>query len=332
MPKSHSGNNRRQIMCEGAHENRYSLLVTFLLATAFIAGCGPSGTITYKGLPNKTSKASATTSNGVLTSVQAVVIAADEHCENGGIKLVNTSDTSEAPVYVCSEQTKRIYEVTAVNLASLPATGSLNACAASGNENCLVPSGFKAVAATELDATKIAVGTTVAGVSGSFTGAYSACTSDGQVGCISDASFKSADMSKLIASNVKNGVSIAGVTGGYPSVAFPLASNTGTADLPAFASTVGGTSYEWFTSDGTAISGTIMADQSVTPSTAAQNLSAGLYRSVSVAGDADLVATKILSGQSIFGINGSVTAESHSPCGTDGEQGCITNANYKAAK
>jgi hypothetical protein len=158
------------------------------------------------------------------------------------------------------------------------------------------------------------------------------------------------DPTVLVGGNIKNGVSIAGVTGAYPSAAFKLAGDTVTADLPAFGGTVGGSTYEWFTADGTLISGTVMSDQNVTPSTAAQNFNGGLYRSVSVAGDPNLDAAYILSTKSIFGVGGNVTLPaaanvrssaffgaasatrgSIADCGANGTEGCYTTSTYQSA-
>lgn len=334
----------------GMHGSGMPFLVRIgklLLLAPILSGCGgPTGSIVYDGFPAKNKSLSAAAKDGVLSSVQIVVISPDEHCANGGVKLVNTSNPSEAPVYVCSEATERIYGVTNTDVSALPATGALSVCSNDAESNCLASGNYKVVNSALLDATKIATGTTVAGVAGSLAN----CSLDGQTGCVSTSAFKSVDMTKLTEGNIKNGVSIAGVTGAYPSAAFKLAGDTVTADLPAFASTVGGSTYEWFTADGTLISGTIMADQTVTPSTTAQNFNGGLYRSVSVAGDANLVAAKILSNNSIFGVAGNVTLPaaaavrssaffgaasatqgSIADCSANGSEGCYTTSTYKSA-
>lgn len=351
-----------------------------LLLAATLSGCGPTGTITYTGFPLKNKGLSAAAENGVLKSVQFEIVSPGEQCANGGVKLVNTSNTSETPVFVCGEADERIYRVTNTDVSALPATGTLVPCSNDAETGCLASGNFKVVNSTQLDATKIATGTTVAGivgaavleshvdcaadgqfgcvatsafksadvsaavaanirvgiqiagVSGSFNGAYSACTSDGQTGCISDASFKAVDMTKLTAGNLKNGVSIAGTTGTYPSASTPLANDTGTADLTAFNNTTAAGSYEFFDSAGNRYAATLADQTTVTPTTTAQNITSAtqLYRSVAIAGDANLVAGKILSGQSIFGVAGNVTAESHSNCAADGSTGCVATASYTA--
>lgn len=68
----------------------------------------------------------------------------------------------------------------------------------------------------------------------------------------------------------------------------------------------------------------------MTPSTSTQTLNAGLYRSVSVDGDADLVASNIKNSVNIFGVVGNVVP-SAANCSSDGEVGCVTTASFKAA-
>ncbi|RYZ90909.1 MAG: DUF1566 domain-containing protein [Proteobacteria bacterium] len=51
-----------------------------------------------------------------------------------------------------------------------------------------------------------------------------------------------------------------------------------------------------------------------------------------VAGDNDLVASNVKSGTNIFGVAGSVTAESHSNCAVDNSTGCVAIATFKAVE
>lgn len=207
MSITKAGNNRG--VCGGM---RFLLPIGgLLLLAATLSGCGPTGTITYTGFPLKKNKGfSAAAENGVLTSVQAVVVPPDsEHCSNGGVKLVNTSNTSESPVYVCSAENKRIYEITNADVSALPATGALVPCSSDAETGCVASGNFKVVDSTQFDATKIAVGTTIAGTAGSLAN----CAADGATGCVATASYKAADMAAFDAWSIVRGKSIAGVAG-----------------------------------------------------------------------------------------------------------------------
>lgn len=67
---------------------------------------------------------------------------------------------------------------------------------------------------SNLTASNVKLGVTIAGVTGSFAGAsFSSCSGNGEEGCVTNATFKAANLSNLSAANVKSGVTIAGVTG-----------------------------------------------------------------------------------------------------------------------
>ncbi len=189
---------------------------------------------------------------------------------------------------------------------------------------------FTVAGDADLLAANIKAGTNILGVSGTLTPSPADCSTNAEVGCVTTSTFKAADLSNLSAGNVKTGVTLAGVTGTYPSVATPLTGADATTDLPAFTSTTGGTTYEWFKSDGSRITGAIESNVSATPTTSAQTFNVGLYRSVTVAGDADLVAANISSGVNIFGVAGTVIP-SPAACNTNGTVGCVTTATYKSA-
>ncbi len=185
---------------------------------------------------------------------------------------------------------------------------------------------------SDLNVANIKSGVDIFGVMGTLTGAPSNCSANGVVGCVTTATFKAADLSNLTAANIKKNVVVAGVTGDYPSTTHPLAgANAGVTDLPDFASTTGNATYEWFQSDGTRLTDTIQANETVSPSNANQTLNGGLYRSVTVEGDADLVATNIKTAVNIFGVTGNVVPDAAPLCTTDGDVGCITTALFKSA-
>lgn len=173
-------------------------------------------------------------------------------------------------------------------------------------------------------------GVNIFGVAGSVNPAPANCNTNNQTGCVTTAVFTSADLSNLDAGNIKSGVVIAGTTGAYPSAAHPLAGADGTADLPTFASVSGGASYEWFNSQGDRLTGSIEANETITPSPSAQTLNAGLYRSVTVNGDANLTTPNIKDGVSIFGVSGNVVPSAPA-CTADGQQGCVTTASFLSA-
>jgi hypothetical protein len=168
------------------------------------------------------------------------------------------------------------------------------------------------------------------GAAGGTSGTLADCSVDGAVGCVSTTSFKAADMTVLVPTNLKSGVTIAGQTGNYPSVINPLVGSNGS-DLPSLDASVTAGSYQFFKSDGTRHTGSIADASTITPSTATQNFATSLYRAFTVAGDADLVPSKILSGTNVFGVLGtSVVAPAD--CAADGALGCVSVAPFAAAE
>ncbi len=189
---------------------------------------------------------------------------------------------------------------------------------------------FSVMGDPNLMGNNIEAGVEIFGVSGTLTPSPADCTNDAEVGCVTTNTFKAADLSNLTPDNIKKNVVIASVTGDYPSSLHPLAGSDITNDLTAFAATSGGATYEWFMSDGTRVTGTIESDETITAGANDVVLNVGLYRSVTVSGDADLIASNIKDSVTLFGVTGNVVP-SAANCSNDGEIGCVTTALYKAA-
>ena len=204
-------------------------------------------------------------------------------------------------------------------------------CSSDSGTSCVAVPNFTAAATSGL-AGKVVSGNTVAGIPGSATAeSHNDCAADGAVGCVAVTNFPAVDkITKLTTGNIKKDVVIAGVTGDYPSSTHPLTGADGTADLPTFATANGGGTYQWFKSDGTRLSGTVEANASVTPSTLSQVLNAGLYRQVTVAGDANLVSNNIKTGTTIFTVSGNVIPTAP-PCLIDGGTDCVASPTFTAA-
>ncbi len=174
------------------------------------------------------------------------------------------------------------------------------------------------------------------------------CSENGQVDCIANSSFRAADLANLAPGNIRLGTSIAGVAGHYPSQMSPLQGSFGD-DLPSISSSVTAGHYQCFKSDGSRIFGTIVNPGLIEPGTADQLFQSALYTGFTVKGDSGLVSSNILSGSSVFGVNGGVTLPlesdvrsgiSYGPatsllggaiasCLSAGSVGCITNSTLK---
>ncbi len=160
-----------------------------------------------------------------------------------------------------------------------------------------------------------------------------ACSNSVSTGCAASAQFPAVDATLLTPQNIRTGVVLGGRTGVYPSVLAPLANNTQAADLTAFDSSLSPGVYEFFDSLGTRYSGSVSDAPAATPGTTAQSIPAtsSLFRSFSVAGDANLVASKILNDVALFGVTGSVVAKP-GDCSLDGATNCVATSQYPAAK
>jgi hypothetical protein len=123
----------------------------------------------------------------------------------------------------------------------------------------------------------------------------------------------------LLASNIKSGVTIFGVTGN----AAGIVGNCFTNGLQSTDCRATASSY-WTTILGANITGT--------NGSISATIQAGYYdgtQTVTVQ-DSNLVASKIKSGITIFGVMGTSAEESHSGCNSNGQTGCVTSALWLA--
>jgi len=257
-------------------------------------------------------------------------------------------------------------------------SGSINGipatCVADGVENCVTTNVYKSASITGL-ASKILSGESVAGVSGNVvlpatsavrtattygasgatSGTLANCGLDGATDCVATMGFPAANLMVLSPGSIKNGITIGGVTGQFPSTTYRLPGATATNDLTSLTSTHLAGTYEFFDSAGQRATGDIVDPAVITPGTAAQNFlgTAGLYRSISVQGDAALLASNIRDGVTLFTVAGNVvlpaasavrntttfgaasaTTGTLADCAADGATGCVVpaaSATYKAA-
>jgi hypothetical protein len=187
------------------------------------------------------------------------------------------------------------------------------ACTSEGQIDCLPSSGF-AIVETSTVAAKVAIGQTVAGVSGTAGAeAHVDCTADGVQGCITTAGFISADTTLAISTNIKAGVIIAGQTG---DVTLPPAGDvelgttygaggnefTGDFTVPNIANV--GTGVQ-FGASGTQFTGTSAGEAHIlcTAEGTTGCITDATYNSALITG----LASKVLSGQSVGGVAGNIT-------------------------
>lgn len=207
-------------------------------------------------------------------------------------------------------------------------TGTLTSsganCTSDGEIGCLTTSIYKAANTTSL-ASKIKIGDTVAGISGSYSpdfpdasnvrssdttdglaGSLVDCSANGQSSCVTTTTYKAGDLTNLSAGNIKSGVIIAGQAGDYPSASNPLDGASAVVDLTSATLNIklgSASSFEFFDSAG--------------------NLQIAT-------GDTNLVSNKIKTGYNLFGISGSVVPIP-ADCSNNGETGCVATTSYKAA-
>ncbi len=201
-------------------------------------------------------------------------------------------------------------------------------CLKDGEIACVTSAAFPAADLKNFRAADLPVGVTAAGVVGTRGDVTPACKTEGETDCDASAPYVVVDAAKLLASNIRTGVTLGAVAGAYPSAAFPLFGTTPLTSLPGLVGTTAAGTYEWFTADGTHLSGTIQDAGVIVPGTTDQNYN-GFYRAFSVKGDANLVGSNIAAEVQIFGVPGSVP--SYSLCTGNSQSGCVATNTYRSA-
>ncbi|MGE0172307.1 MAG: DUF1566 domain-containing protein [Oligoflexales bacterium] len=249
--------------------------------------------------------------SGVTVAGVAGALEAESHVDcaaDGTVGCVTTSGFKAADMAVALTANIKT-GVTIAGVLGSAAVETHDDCHVDGEVGCVTTNGYKAADMSSAVGPHIKSGITIAGVSGSVSEeTHSDCGSDGAVGCITTNSFKSADMNNVIASAIKSGITIAGVLGGYPSATYPLDGSSAIIndlDNSSFnAKLTSATQFEFFDSSGARYMNN---------------------------GDLDIVASNIPVGVDIFGTVGVAGAEAHVDCAADGEVGCVTTLDYRAA-
>lgn len=156
----------------------------------------------------------------------------------------------------------------------------------------------------DLAANRIADGVAIFGVTGNLSARPADCASDGEDDCVTVAAYPAIEVSTVQPGNLRKDVTIAGITGIYPSAAARLAVDTPMADLNLPTHLASASQVEFFDSTGA--------------------------RQV-VQGTTDFTANNILTGVTLFGVDGSAVARPVDCNGHDGV-GCVADASYPAYK
>lgn len=241
---------------------------------AGVAGQYPSATYTLTGAGGTADLTSATFNTQIKSAT------AFEFWDSTGVRHTGNGNANVTSANIVSG--KSIF-----GTAGSGVVESHGTCASDGASGCITDTSYKAARLANFAAADVRSGVTIAGVNGTLNiESHSNCASDGAGNCVVDGTnYKAADASLAVAGNIKSGATIAGVSGQYPSATFPLAGNTGTADLDlsTFNTKIKGIgAFEWFDSAGTRYS-----------------------RS----GDSNILGNFIVSGVSIFGTVGTYAAD-----------------------
>ena len=277
------------------------------------------------------------------------------------ISIFYRGTTSDLPIISLSESEVcsgvKYYDANGTKRDGTKSCTGPSTCTANAQIGCVTTSSFKAGDFSNLNASNIMQGISIAGVNGSVTlptaanvrainGAYGAsgspitpiladCTTDGGVGCVTVSGYPAAKVSSsnLHVGNIKSGVQIGGLTGQYPSSTYTLSGATAMDDLTNFITqlTTDG-SFEFWDSEGVRRTGSGDSDITAVADCAADGaIGCKTVAAFPAANAAAAVAGNIKSGVSIGGISGSFVG-SFSNCSTSGEQACITSGTYYAGE
>ena len=229
------------------------------------------------------------------------------------------------------------------------------ACAIDSDKNCVASDSFPAVEKALILPQQLLTGVTIAGVTGNLVlpatadvrnlvsfgpgqtligsldpGATPAsCGQDGQISCVAVENFKAADMSRVQAQNIKTGVTIAGISGGVT----PSPSNCaadGSTNCVAVSNYPATRLANFSSADlksGVTVAGISGSLANCASDGATNCVAVAAYRAAATVG----LDSKVLTGNTVAGISGSATQESHSNCGADGAMGCVSVASFRAA-
>ena len=189
------------------------------------------------------------------------------------------------------------YVMTSVSIAAMPSEEKT--VTSSGSAQTVTPTASKLLSKVTVNAmpASTTVNTTIS------TKAQAVAIPIGYYSTAGSVSILSTEQAKIIADNIKNGITILGVAGTYVTPNPTLSGNA----------VVGGVlaSQTFYSNTYTKLTGTIpsKAAQTYTPTTTNQSIALGQYLSgaQTISGDANLVAAKIVLGNTIFGVAGNMS-------------------------
>jgi hypothetical protein len=195
-------------------------------------------------------------------------------------------------------------------------------CSADGGVGCVAVAAYAAAATTGL-AAKVVSGNTVAGVAGTVTAeSHSSCTGANQTGCVSTDTYKTMDLSSNALTDLTSGGFNATIAG---AANFEFWDSAGarhevSGDPDLIAANI---------KNGTTLFG---VGGNVVPAPADCSADGGVgcvavaaYAAAATTG----LAAKVVSGNTVAGVAGTVTAEFHLDCTGANQTGCISTSTYR---